>query len=177
MEKELLDLLKKMLSTDIEKKKGKEGLELEKIEPDSPHGIYVYDFNREKWVLKQVSGNPNLPWGNGYYMIYFDNTRCPACRAYDNYWFPFVKIFGKMFGEFNYVIVLCDWFARECVSEAASTAFKKFDVHASPTTIILYVENNEIKKKEEHSGVKKIDELLKIATDFVKETTGEVTIK
>lgn len=166
MEDDILKLLRKMFSTDIEKKKGAEGLELDKIEPDSPHGIYLYDMSRERWVLKQVSGNPNLPWGDGYYLIYFDNARCPACRAYDNYWFPFVKIFGKIFKNVKYVIVLCDWFAKECVSEAASSSFKKFDVHASPTTILIHVVNGEIKRKEEISGVKKIDELIKIITDF-----------
>jgi len=166
MERDLLDLLKKMLMSETEKKKGREGLELDKVDVDSPHGIYVYDFNREKWVLKQVSGNPGLPWGDGYYMIYFDNTKCPACRVYDNYWYPFVKIFGKMFSEVNYVVVLCDWFARECVSEAASSAFRKFDVHASPTTMLLHVSGGEIKRKSDVSGVKKIDELLDLLTKF-----------
>jgi hypothetical protein len=71
-----------------------------------------------------------------------------------------------MFPEVNYVIVLCDWFARECVSDAASGAFKKFDVHASPTTILLRVSNGEIKEKIETSGVKKIDELLKLITEL-----------
>jgi len=166
LEKDILELLKKMLSSSAEGKKGREGLELDKVEADSPHGIYVYDFNKEKWILKQVSGNPALPWSDGYYVVYFDNTRCPACRNYDNYWFPFVKVFGRMFPEVNYVIVLCDWFARECVSEAASGAFKKFDVHASPATILLRVSNSEIKEKIEVSGVKKIDELLKLITEL-----------
>ena len=168
MEEDLLELLKKMLSTSPEKKRGKEGLELEKVGTDSPHGIYVYDFSKEKWVLRQVDGNPNLPWGDGYYVIYFDNARCPACRVYDNYWFPFVKVFGKMFPEYNFVIVLCDWFARECFSEAASSAYRKFDVHASPTTILLQVRNGQILKKEELSGVKKLDELLNVVTNFLK---------
>jgi len=167
VERDILDILRKMLTTDVSKKRGKEGLELDKVEPDSPHGIYVYDPGRDKWVLRQFSGNPNLPWGDGYYMIYFDNTRCPACRSYDNHWFPFVRIFGKMFSDVNYVIVLCDWFARECVSEAASGAFKKFDVHASPTTVLIRVVNNEIKKREEFSGVKKLNELLEILTKFI----------
>ncbi|MEM0000250.1 MAG: hypothetical protein QXH02_04125 [Desulfurococcaceae archaeon] len=169
MEKDVLELLKKMLTSDMSKKKGKEGLELDKVEPDSPHGIYIYDFKKEKWVLRQVTGDSSIPWGDGYYMVYFDNARCPACRSYDNFWFPFVKIFGKMFSEVNYIIVLCDWFARECASEAASETFKKFDVHASPTTILLRVVNNEIKKKEEYSGVKKLDELLRILTEFTKQ--------
>ncbi|MEM4833282.1 MAG: hypothetical protein QW809_06285 [Sulfolobales archaeon] len=171
MEKDLLELLRKMFGTDLEKKRGKEGLVLERIEPDSPHGIYVYDFSTEKWVLKQVSGNPNLPWGDGYYLIYFDNARCPACRSYDNHWFPFVKIFGGMFKEFNYVVVLCDWFARECVSEAASSAFRKFDIHASPTTLILQVVNGQIVRKEEISGVKKLNELLEKVTEFTRGST------
>lgn len=170
LERDLLDLLKKMLSTDIEKKKGKEGLELDRVEPDSPHGIYMYDFDKEKWVLKQVTGNPQILWRNGFYLIYFDNARCPACRSYDNYWYPFVKLFGKMFNEYKYIVVLCDWFARECVSEAASSAFKNFDVHASPTTILLYVENGKIKNKKEVSGVKKLDELLNILNEFTKES-------
>jgi len=110
MEKDLLELLKKMLYSDPEKKKGREGLEVDQIEPDSPHGIYVYDFNKEKWILRQVSGEPQLPWGDGYYAIYFDNAKCPACRSYDNYWYPFVKLFGKLFSNVNYVVVLCDWF-------------------------------------------------------------------
>ncbi|MCC6041478.1 MAG: hypothetical protein LM557_04815 [Desulfurococcaceae archaeon] len=164
-DKDILELLRKMLSSDVEKK-GREGLELEKIEPDSPHGIYVYDFNKEKWVLRQVTGDPNLPWGDGYYVVYFDNARCPACRNYDNYWFPFVKIFGRILSDVNYVIVLCDWFARECVSEAASGAFRKFNVHASPTTILFRVNSGEIKEKVEVSGVKKIDELLKLVTEL-----------
>lgn len=167
MERDIIELLKKMLSTDIEKKKGREGLELDKIEPDSPHGIYVYDFNKDKWVLKQVSGNSLLPWEDGYYLIYFDNSRCPACRSYDNHWFPFVKIFGRLFREFNFVVVLCDWFARECASEAASSTFKKFDIHASPSTMLMRVMRGEIVEKKEFSGVKKINELLEIVTTFV----------
>jgi hypothetical protein len=162
-----------MFGTDLEKKKGKVGTELDKIEPDSPHGIYVYDFNKDKWVLKMVEGNPVIPWGDGYYVIYFDNAKCPACRSYDNYWFPFVKLFGRMFSNVNFVVVLCDWFARECVSEAASGAFRKFDVHASPTTILLRVVNGEIREKKELSGVKKIDELLNIVSSFIAETSRQ----
>ncbi|MEM4482061.1 MAG: hypothetical protein QXK88_00015 [Desulfurococcaceae archaeon] len=166
MEKDIVELLKKMLLTDIEKKRGKEGLELEKIEPDSPHGIYVYDYGKERWILRQVAGGSQLPWGDGYYLVYFDNSRCPACRSYDSQWFPFVRIFGKLFKEFNFVVVLCDWFARECVSEAASSTFKKFDVHASPSTLIMHVKGGEIVEKQELSGVKKISELLEIVTAF-----------
>jgi len=162
-----------MFGTDLEKKKGKVGIELDKIEPDSPHGIYVYDFNKDKWVLKMVEGNPVIPWSDGYYVIYFDNAKCPACRSYDNYWFPFVKLFGRMFSNVNFVVVLCDWFARECVSEAASGAFRKFDVHASPTTILLRVVNGEIREKKELSGVKKIDELLNIVSSFIAETSRQ----
>ena len=162
-----------MFGTDLEKKKGKVGIELDKIEPDSPHGIYVYDFNKDKWVLKMVEGNPVIPWSDGYYVIYFDNAKCPACRSYDNYWFPFVKLFGRMFSNVNFVVVLCDWFARECVSEAASGAFRKFDVHASPTTILLKVVNGEIREKKELSGVKKIDELLNIVSSFIAETSKQ----
>ena len=162
-----------MFGTDLEKKKGKVGIELDKIEPDSPHGIYVYDFNKDKWVLKMVEGNPVIPWSDGYYVIYFDNAKCPACRSYDNYWFPFVKLFGRMFSNVNFVVVLCDWFARECVSEAASGAFRKFDVHASPTTILLRVVNGEIREKKELSGVKKIDELLNIVSSFIAETSKQ----
>ena len=169
MEKDILEVLRKMFSTSIEKKKGIEGLELDRVEPDSPHGIYIYDFDKEKWMLKQVSGVFMIPWSDGYYIIYFDNGKCPACRSYDNYWFPFVKIFGKMFPEYNYVVVLCDWFARECFSEAASSAFIKFDVHSSPTTILLHIINGDIVRKKEVSGVKKLDELVNLVTEFRKQ--------
>ncbi|MEM2627990.1 MAG: hypothetical protein QW775_07055, partial [Ignisphaera sp.] len=55
---------------------------------------------------------------------------------------------------YNFIIVLCNWFARDCNSTAAAETFKRFDVHASPTTIVLYVdENNEIKYQEKYEGV------------------------
>ncbi|MEM4528447.1 MAG: hypothetical protein QXS23_04585 [Desulfurococcaceae archaeon] len=172
LEHDLLELLRKMFMPTGEKKKGAPGMEFDKVEPDSPNGVYVYDFSKNKWVLKQVDDGPLQPWEDGYYVIYFDNAKCPACRAYDNYWFPFVKLFGATFKNTHYVIVLCDWFARECSSDAASGTFRKFDVHASPTTILIYVMNNEIKSQEVISGVKKIDELLNAITQFISKNTG-----
>jgi len=71
--------------------------------------------------------------------------------------------------DINFVIVLCDWFARECSSSAASESFEHFDVHASPTTIVLYSdEKGEIKYQEKYEGVLYEFELKLILENFLE---------
>ncbi len=144
--------------------KGK--LELDTVKIDSPHGIYIYDPEKDKWILLEDTGKPFKPWKDGYYIIYFDNTKCPACRIYDLSWYVYVKLFGRNEKDTYYVVILCDWFAHQCRSEAARKSFKEYDIHASPTTMLLYVENGEIKKIEKVEGAKTLDKLAEIIAKF-----------
>jgi len=124
------------------------------VNENSPHGIYVYDHEKGSWQLVQVEDGPFKPNKKGIYVIYFDNAKCSACRKYDTIWFPFIENSMQTKKEITFVIVLCNWFARDCKSKSASETFKQFDVHASPTTIVLYVdENGEIKYQEKYEGV------------------------
>ncbi|MCD6428676.1 MAG: hypothetical protein J7L12_03565 [Desulfurococcales archaeon] len=136
------------------------------IGADSPHGIYLYDRLNDEWVLASVDGEAFMPKSDGYYIIYFDNTRCSACRKYDKYWFPYVRKVAKELSDHYFVIVLCEWFARNCRSESASKTFATFDVHASPTTYLLHVKDGEVAYKEKYEGYLTDAELEKIVGEF-----------
>lgn len=167
---DLLMLLRRLLGVDESKKiEAKVGDSFEKVDPQLPNGIYVYDEKAQKWVLTHVDGEHYIPREDGLYVLYFDNARCPACRAYDGYWFPFVKLLGGAYKGAKYIVVMCDWFTRECSSSAAKRTFEHFDVHASPTTVLVYVEGGSVKGVRKVEGVKKMDELAKTIEDFLRE--------
>ena len=127
--------------------------EVKEVDVKCPHGIYIYDRKRDLWVLVRSEGDYYKPVEDGIHIIYFDNTKCPACRKYDNIWFPFVRKAANKMQKCIFVIILCDWFARECKSEAASKSFRQYDIHASPTTLFLYVNNGSIVYQEKYEGV------------------------
>ncbi|MDK6028390.1 hypothetical protein QPL79_03310 [Ignisphaera sp. 4213-co] len=139
-----------------------------RLDSSSPHGIYFYDDRIGMWKLLRSDGGAFEPFEKGVYVIYFDNAKCSACRRYDEIWYPFVDKWIKEKDKgFKFVIVFCDWFARECRSSAAAETFKKFDVHASPTTIVLYVDNNNtVKYQEKYEGVMYEFELKLILEKF-----------
>jgi len=134
----------------------------------SPHGIYIYDPGEDCWVLVRSDGDPFIPSEDGVYVIYFDNTKCPACRRYDPAWFSYVRKWSKKDSRFHFVIVLCDWFARECKSEAAAKTFREYKVSASPTTIFVYVKNGQRVYDERYEGVLYEFELNMISEGFVE---------
>lgn len=174
---DILSILKALLASsgDLKKVEAKPGDVFDKIEPNLPNGLYVFDFKNGKWVLKEINGDYFKPWEDGLYVVYFDNAKCPACRAYDNYWFPFVKLLGGAYEKAHFVIVLCNWFARECDSPIAKGSFQHYDVHASPTTLLLYVSGGEIRATEKVEGVKKMDELANVIESFLNKTRGPGT--
>ncbi|MEM0378020.1 MAG: hypothetical protein QXP68_00205 [Thermosphaera sp.] len=174
MNDEIIELLKKLLERPEKKYKPEIGLEVDTVGPEAPNGIYVFDPMKAKWVLKYINGDFFNPWEDGLYVIYFDNAKCPACRAYDSYWYPFVKLIGPTFPKSHYVIVLCDWFARECDSEIASGSFLKYEIHASPTTLLLYSDNGRIVRQEKIEGVKRMDQLTDAIQLFLEKATREV---
>ncbi|MGC9012637.1 hypothetical protein [Thermogladius sp.] len=167
----LIAILKKLLRAEEKSAppRGEVGLSLDQVDVDSPHGVYRYSRENSKWVLISVDDEDftqKLEPGN--YVVYFDNAKCPACRVYDMYWYPFVKLLGDAY-PFSYLVVLCNWFSKDCGSKAASKAFEKFDVHASPTTVIMTVENGgRIARSVKVEGVKRMDELAKIVEDYLK---------
>ncbi|BEP18362.1 hypothetical protein PYJP_17140 [Pyrofollis japonicus] len=135
---------------------------VEKVGPGSRHGIYVYDPSTRKWRLLRTEGEAFRPGelGDGTYVVYFDNTRCPACRIHDKYWYPFIEEHGDRQGYF-YVIVLCAWFEKDCDSEAAAKTFEEYLVKASPTTLAALAENGRVIYREKYEGVLDTNELLR----------------
>ncbi|MEM0355384.1 MAG: hypothetical protein QXT88_04820 [Desulfurococcaceae archaeon] len=142
------------------------------VDPTLPHGIYIYDQHSDKWIKISINGffKPAL---DGIYVIYFDNAKCGACRVYDLFWFPFVKLIGN-YRNVYYVITLCEWFARNCGEESAIETFKYYDVHASPTTMLLLVRNGNIFSKEKIEGIKRMHELSEIIENFAKKHSVEI---
>ncbi|MDW8011149.1 MAG: hypothetical protein RMH84_06125, partial [Sulfolobales archaeon] len=141
--------------------------EYREVGPSCPHGLYVYDSEKDVWVLfSSKTGEVFLPKLDGYYVIYFDNTRCSACRKYDLHWFPYVRQNFHKFPDHYFIIVLCDWFARECKSPVASNTFTYYAVHSSPTTVLLYIKNGREVYRESYDGYLKMDELEKVVGGF-----------
>jgi hypothetical protein len=107
---------------------------------------------------------------DGIYVIYFDNTRCPACRIYDLSWYAYIKLIGKNLENVYFVIILCEWFAHRCRSEAASKSFEHYKIHASPTTLLLYVKDGKIVLEDRFEGAKTIDYLASRIEEFIRKT-------
>lgn len=173
-EDELRKLVEELVKSMLESTEGKQQarvwkgeVKLKRVDPSSPHGIYVYDKESRAWILKKFNGSFK-PWKDCYYAIYFDNALCPACRVHDLAWFTYVELFGRKMEDVEFVVVLCGWFARECNSSEASTTFKKFEVRASPTTVLILVENGKVKEKKVIRGAKTLSELLDAISSFVK---------
>lgn len=141
--------------------------EYKEVGPGCPHGLYIYDRERDVWVLFSTrSGDVFVPKADGYYIMYFDNARCPACRKYDLHWFPYVRQNSPRLQDHYFIIVLCEWFARECKSPTASNTFTYYAVHASPTTVLLYVKGGREVYRETYDGYLKTDELEKVVGEF-----------
>ena len=113
------------------------------------HGIYYYDFNTKSWRLLRSEGDPFTigELGDGLYMIYFDNTKCEACEMQDEEWIKFIQEF-KGTSNLKAVVILCEWFASKCESQAAAETYRRYKVRASPTIIVaLYANGKEVCRK------------------------------
>ncbi len=126
---------------------------VKELMPNNKHGIYKYDRVNDVWVYLNIDSiDPFIP-KDMYSVMYFNNAKCSACKRYDIYWYPFVRKLSASLTDFNFYIVFCDWFARECDSIPASATFTYFDVHSSPTTILLSWIDGKIAYKEKYEGV------------------------
>ena len=121
--------------------------------PGSEHGVYVYEGGVWRLLRREGEGFSLGELGNGVYVIYFDNTLCPACREQDLQMVEVVKRFGGD-SRVRLVVVLCDWFTQICDSEAASKTFEEFRVSASPTIVVATVKNGRTVFREDLRGVK-----------------------
>ena len=76
---------------DIARKIFEEKIYKYKITVKNEHGVYIK--TRKGWVLYRKEGDPFKigELGDKIYIIYFDNTRCPACRMFDPVWWSFIK--------------------------------------------------------------------------------------
>ena len=143
-------------------------VELDLVGIGSPHGVYAYNSDRDKWVLIRTKGNAFTPKRDGIYVIYFDNTECPACRVYDLVWYPLAKALSKRIKGLNFMVVLCAWFSLKCSSEAASKSFTHYRVFASPTTVLLFVRNGKIVHEDRFEGVKEPKEFISKIREFIR---------
>jgi len=118
----------------------------QRLEPLSSHGVYVWSDRR--WIAADRSALD----GDGFYIIYFSNSECGACRVFDDVWYPFVEMVSERSAA-RFIIVLCGWFTRDCSSEDARSLFKEFDVHVSPTVIVMKRSNGKVEKLLKYEGL------------------------
>ncbi len=140
-------------------------MRVKEVGANSPHGIYIFDRFSNAWLRLEETSKPLVP-SNRYSVLYFDNTKCPACRKYDIYWYPFVKEFVKLYPNYGFYVILCGWFSGDCKSPTASSSFKFFDVRASPTTIFLANNGEKVLHLEKYEGVLTDVELAIIIKGF-----------
>ncbi|MDM7274958.1 MAG: thioredoxin family protein [Thermoprotei archaeon] len=140
--------------------------------PGSPNGIYVYDSKGRVWKVLRAKGEPFKlgELGDGLYMVYFDNLYCPACRSQDHHIYKLVSRYGGKPNLF-FVVILCDWFADNCASEAASRTFREFKVSASPTILVASVRGSEI-SQERLEGVRNDSSLEYYVKKFLEIVEG-----
>ncbi len=155
-DKELNELINKLLKEILTKAVETEAKK--HISPSDEHGVYLY--KNGEWILYRKEGSPFQlgELGDGVYIIYFDNTKCPACRMYDPTWHIFVE---KNQDEAKFLVILCEWFSRRCQSKAASLTFLLYSVKASPTTLFARVEDGEVVDQVNIEGVVDLNTLEK----------------
>lgn len=121
----------------------------------TPNGVYVYNPELGEWFLTE---DPPFK-RTGFHVIYFDNTRCPACRRFDPHWFSFVEEMAPKNPGDVFMVVLCDWFSRQCSSGLAKRLFEVFDIHVSPTIAFVYRVDGAVKRLQKEEGVLEKDRL------------------
>ncbi|MEB3773824.1 MAG: thioredoxin family protein [Desulfurococcales archaeon] len=135
--------------------------------PGMPHGIYK--LSDGTWILYRREGGPLKPGeaGDGTYIIYFYNIRCPACRMFSPQWSIFAETMAPKLGEnIHLFVVLCDWFSRDCDSPAAAETFNTLDIDSSPTVVIMKVEGGKVIDSITLPGYRRAEELFKIAKRY-----------
>jgi thiol-disulfide isomerase/thioredoxin len=146
-------IVRRLRSQKKDEAKPAEARAVKHINAKVPHG--VYRFNREAGVWEPLpeDGKPLALSEDGVYVVYFGNTKCPACRVYDTIWNLYIDTVGRNLEGVTHYAVICGWFAGECSSEKAALSFKQFDVRASPTTLVVRVSGGSSVSMERLEGV------------------------
>ena len=144
-------IAKKLAGVKQEAKEDKTGVVVKEISPDISHGIYLFDINKRAWIRLEESDQHLEPKEDGVYVVYFNNTKCPACRVFDIIWNIFVS--NAKDTSIKYYSIVCKWFTHECESKSAKESFKKYNVKSSPTVLIWKVRSGSIVFTEKIEGV------------------------
>ncbi len=144
-------IARKLTGTKREVRVEKAEVAVKEISPDISHGIYVFDVNKKVWVRLEDDNKSLEPKEDGVYVVYFNNTKCPACRVFDIIWNIFVS--NAKDTSIKYYSVVCKWFTHECESKGAKESFKKYNVKSSPTILIWKVRSGSIVFTEKIEGV------------------------
>ena len=145
-------------------KENKNPLGYRVISENCPHGIYIYDRKTGLWKL--ITNNELIR--DGYYVIYFNNSQCIACKLFDFSWYIFIETIGKNYENIIFIIVRCEWFTTSCNSKLAKEYFKKFNITSSPSLILIKAKNRKIIVKKHIRGVKSPDELVEEIEKFMQ---------
>lgn len=105
---------------------------------EMPSGDGVYLYSGGLWRRIRVDG-PFVPEADGVYLLYFRNSRCPGCRAFDGVWQNFISSYASEGA--SYALVQCRSFFVECDDEVASDSFIFYLVFETPQVVVVVVEN------------------------------------
>lgn len=145
------------------------------IEPPPDNGVFV--FKNNSWI--KIRNDFWYPKEDGIYVVFFMNTRCPACKRY---WDSAISKFlennaSRLRDKLRIIYVKCDWFARECSDDTAKNTFLIYLVSASPTTIVIKVEKGEGVYAERYEGKLPYDKLVSVIQEFEERAKKHKEIK
>lgn len=109
-------------------------------------GIYIYDG---VWRKIDVDG-PYVPEDDGIYVIYFRNSGCPACKAFDKIWNKFVLHNREK--PIKFTIAQCTEFFINCNSTSAADTFVFYLIFETPQVVVIVVKDNTISYLEREAG-------------------------
>jgi len=136
------------------------------VQQPQENGVFIY----EDGVWIKVNDKFWYPKDDGLYVVFFMNVRCPACNRY---WrLAISKLLEEKYVEISktkkckIVYVKCEWFAKECFDETAKNTFLLYLVSASPTTLLIKVENSEVTYAERYEGRLPYEKLIELIYSF-----------
>lgn len=101
----------------------------------------------EEGIYEYIDGRPqrtsSLTLGNGRYIIFFDNRKCPFCRIFDVMWDVLLR--DPQLKGVKFLKVVCSYFASDCTNEEAKKAYMEYEVWKSPTVMLVEVTDSERK--------------------------------
>ncbi|MEM0005801.1 MAG: hypothetical protein QXJ56_00860 [Ignisphaera sp.] len=108
-------------------------------------GIYIHDT---VWRGISVDG-PFVPEEDGIYVLYFRNSKCPGCKAFDETWSRFVEGVRDLY---RFVVVQCTEFFTNCSSGDAVDTFLFYLVFETPQIVVIVVKDGMIIYLEREIG-------------------------